>query len=138
MKIVSETPEALVRQRRLEEQVRVSFAGVAANTLEFLAGGQPRADIVDAMREFVAIHDAAEQETTDPKGVPIRIPALGPKQEATPDPDKAINTVLRGALRMVAALLLHNAKTDNEDYDRANREFAEGFTLLDQKIARRR
>jgi hypothetical protein len=117
----------------LIEKVRVSFATAAANVLDFLSGA-PREDMIEALRAFVAVADAADRETSDPKGSRIRIPNIEPRKPGEPDTDAAINTAMQGALRMEAALLRHNATTDNEDYERAKEEFARGVTMLNAKI----
>lgn len=136
----NETPGG--RQRQLEAQVQVSFAKVASATLEFLAGHH-QADAVEAMREFVALHDAAEAESRDPKGIVVRTPNLDDK-----NPDNVpINNILRGSLRMVAAMVVEAAEqadaetldytvTDAGRYRAARDEIAEGVELLNAKVAR--
>ena len=136
------TPEG--RQRQLEARVQVAFARAASSVLHALSG-LPNRQIVASMREFVDIHDAAEQQSIDPGGVVIRMPKLD-RGEA--DPDEHINAILRGSLRMVAAMLEINARvpvdnrggknaTDAEkrDYDQARDEIVRGIALLQKRIA---
>jgi hypothetical protein len=136
LRLVAQNDESAIeahREEALVEKVRVSFATAAANVLDFLAGS-PRSDMIEAMRAFLAVVDAADKETSDPKGSRVRIPDIEPRKAGEPDTDAAINTALRGALRMEAALLRHNATTDNEDYEHAKQEFARGVVMLNQKI----
>ena len=136
------TPEG--RQRQLEARVQVAFAKAASSILHALSGA-PKGKIVEAMREFVDIHDAAEQQAIDPAGVAIRMPKLD-RGEA--DPDEHINAILRGSLRMVAAILEINAHipvdnrggegatdADKDAYDRARDEIVRGLALLQARIA---
>ncbi|SHN73332.1 hypothetical protein [Bradyrhizobium erythrophlei] len=113
--------------------------------LHTLSGKRPKSDLVEDMKEFVAVYDAAEKESSDPKGVAIRMLKL---ERGKDDIDEPINSVLRGALRMVAAMLDLNAKIPIENrgdqqptkyemkaYNKARDEIAEGVILL-QKRAR--
>jgi hypothetical protein len=126
------------RQRQLEAQVQVAFANTAGSILHFLAGTQSDS-IVERMREFVTLHDAAEKESIDPNGIVIRAPAFEGSEE-----DEPINTVLRGALHMVAAMLQIHAKDpgpkspanysgDDPDYDRALEEISLGVMMVTEK-----
>jgi hypothetical protein len=118
---------------------------LAGSMLHTLSGKRPKSDLVEDMKEFVAVYDAAEKESSDPKGVAIRMLKL---ERGKDDIDEPINSVLRGALRMVAAMLDLNAKIPIENrgdqqptkyemkaYNKARDEIAEGVILL-QKRAR--
>src|SRR5207248_1115005 len=102
-----------------------------ASVLDFLTG-TPRGDMIEAMRAFIAVHDAAEKDTIDPKGVPIRIPNIARRPSGEPDPDDPTNTIMRGAFRMEAAMLRHGI--DNEDYENEKNEFVDGVYMLNRKI----
>src|SRR5882757_1926612 len=105
-KLIIDNTSPKARQLQLEAKVQVAFAKVAGSMLYALSGKQ-KYDLIKEMKEFVAVYDAAEQESTDPKGVTIRMPKL---DRGKVDKDEHINAVLRGALRMVAAMLDMNAK----------------------------
>jgi hypothetical protein len=132
------TPEG--RQRQLEAQVQVAWAKVASSVLNFLIGRE--ADPVTAMKEFVVVHEAAEQESIDPKGIVIRGPELG--QAAKGHPDEIIDTVLTGSLSMVAAMLQAVARqpepepkgayTDDEAYVAAQKQIVRGIMMMEEKI----
>jgi hypothetical protein len=132
------TPEG--RQRQLEAQVQVAWAKVASTMLNFLIGQE--ADPVAAMKEFIAVHDAAEQESIDPKGIAIRGPELG--QTTKGHPDEIIDTVLTGSLSMVAAMLQVGARqpgtepkgayTDDEAYVAAQKQILRGIMMMDKKV----
>jgi hypothetical protein len=132
------TPEG--RQRQLEAQVQVAWAKVASCVLNFLIGRDT--DPVAAMKEFVAVHEAAEQESIDPKGIAIRGPELG--QAAKGHPDVIIDTVLTGSLSMVAAMLQAGARqpvpepkgayTDDEAYAAAQEQILRGIMMMEKKI----
>src|ERR1043166_365417 len=139
MKIVvdNSTPEG--RQRALEARVQIGFAAVASKVLEFLAGGET-SGLIEAMRTFADLHDKAEAESGDPKGIAIRTPNLARKLDGT-DIDGPINTILRGSLRMVAALTVEAARragadelgdgaTDTAAYKAARDEISEGIRTL--------
>jgi hypothetical protein len=96
------------------------------------------------MREFIAIHETARTESTDPKGIAIRVPKLEPYNNGE---DEHINAILRGSLRMVAAMLESNAKVpldnrggrkatkaEKRDYNKALQEIADGITLMQERI----
>jgi hypothetical protein len=132
------TPEG--RQRQLEAQVQVAWANVASSVLNFLVGRE--ADPIAAMKEFVAVHDAAEQESTDPKGIAIRGAELG--QTTKGHPDEIIDTVLTGSLSMVAAMLQAVARqpgrepkgayADDEAYVAAQEQIVRGIMMMEKKI----
>jgi hypothetical protein len=132
------TPEG--RQRQLEAQVQVAWAKVASRVLNFLIGRE--ADPVAAMKEFVAVHEAAEHESIDPKGIAIRGPAIG--QATKGHPDEIIDTILTGSLSMVAAMLLAGARqpvtepsgayTDDEAYAAAQEQIVRGMMMMEKKI----
>jgi hypothetical protein len=136
------TPEG--RQRQLEAQVQVAWAKVASSVLTFLIGRE--ADPVTAMKEFIAAHDAAEQESIDPNGIAIRGPELG--QTTNGHPDQIIDTVLTGSLSMVAAMLQVGARqpisepkgayTDDEDYVAAQEQIVRGIKMMEKKIRKKR
>ena len=54
-------PRVISRQRQLEAQVQVAWAQEASSMLDFLIGRE--ADPVAAMKEFIAIYDAAEERS---------------------------------------------------------------------------
>lgn len=125
------TPEA--RQLQLEAKVQVAFARVAGSMLRFLTG-QSTGDMVTAMKEFVEVYEAAFEESIDPKGIAIRVPKLDPEDN---EENEHINALLRGSLRMVAAMLASHAETPYPDqpdyttksaaYDAALDEITEGI-----------
>ena len=144
-KLIIDNSAPKARQRQLEAKVQVAFAKVAGSMLYALSGKQG-SDLIKEMKEFVAVYEAAEEESTDPKGIAIRMPKLN---RGKVDGDEHINAVLRGSLRMVAAMLDMNAKIplDNRGgseptkvemkaYLGARDEIAKGIMLL-QKRARR-
>jgi hypothetical protein len=132
------TPEG--RQRQLEAQVQVAWAEVASSVLNFLMGRE--ADPVTAMKEFIAIYDAAEHESIDPKGMAIRGPELGRATKG--HPDEIIDTVLTGSLSMVAAMLqagagqpgpdAKGAYSDDEAYVAAQEQIVRGIMMMKKKV----
>lgn len=131
------TPEG--RQRQLEAQVQIAWARVASSVLNFLIGRE--ADLVTAMKEFITVHDAAENESIDPKGIAIRGPELG--QTTKGHPDEIIDTVLTGSLSMVAAMLQFGARqpgpepkgalADDEAYVAAQKLIVRGTMMMAKK-----
>jgi len=143
-KLIVDNSSREARQSQLEAKVQIAFAAVAGSMLHALSGKQPKSDLVKDMREFVAVYDAAEEKSGDPKGVMIRMPKLN---RGKVDPDEPVNAVLRGALRMFAAMLDINAKIpiDNRGgqsptkaemkaYNKARDEIAAGVVLLQKRI----
>jgi hypothetical protein len=136
------TPEG--RQRQLEAQVQVAWAKAASSMLSFLIGQE--ADPVEAMKEFIAIHDAAERESIDPNGIAIRGPELG--QATKGHPDEIIDTVLTGSLSMVAAMLRALARqpapkpkgayTDDAAYVAAQEQLVRGIMIMEKKTRKKR
>lgn len=135
------TPEG--RQRQLEAKVQVAFAKAAGNLLRALSG-TPDVDLREPLREYLAVHEAAEHQSIDPEGVVIRMPKL---DRGESDEDEHINAILRGSLRMVAAMLYLLAKVpvDNrggeeprhdemEAYNAAKEEIVRGVTLLQERV----
>lgn len=132
------TPEG--RQRQLEAQVQVAWAEAASGMLNFLIGRE--AAPVAAMKEFIAIHDAAERESIDPNGIAIRGPELG--QTTKGHPDEIIDTVLTGSLSMVAAMLQALARqpapepkgayTDDATYVAAQELLVRGIMMMEKKV----
>ena len=136
------SPEA--RQRQLEARVQVAFAKAASGVLTFLAGKQADDSLIEAMQMFISVHEAARAESTDPKGIAIRVPMLVRRKDGE---DEHINAILRGSLRMVAAMLEMNAKVPLENrggkevtasekraYKKAQKEIAEGIALMQVRI----
>jgi UDP-N-acetylglucosamine enolpyruvyl transferase len=134
MVVDNTSPEA--RQRQLEAQVQVAFAKAAGRVLTFLAG-KADGDMVKAMQEFITVHEAAEAESIDLKGIAIRVPKL---DRSGNDENEHINAILRGSLNMVAALLKMHAKVpiknaggktwtkaEKRDYDKALEEIGRGI-----------
>jgi len=72
----------------LEEDVRDTFPQTTAAVLEFVANGSLRGDMIKLMRRFVSVHDAAEQESIDPKGIAIRTSAIEPQDDPSADQDR--------------------------------------------------
>ncbi|UEM08438.1 hypothetical protein J4G43_026980 [Bradyrhizobium barranii subsp. barranii] len=105
-KVVVDNSAPEARQRQLEAQVQVAFAKAASKVLAFLVG-KAEGNMIMAMQEFIAVHEAAEQESIDPKGIAIRVPKLG---RTGNDENEHINMILRGSLNTVAAMLKMNAK----------------------------
>ncbi len=143
IKIVVDNTSPEARQRQLEAQVQVAFAKAASRVLTFLAG-KPEGNMIKAMQEFITLHEAAEQESVDPKGIVIRVPKL---DRANNYENEHINAILRGSLAMVAALLKMHAKApkagrktftkaEKRDYDRALEEIGMGIELQLERIPR--
>ena len=140
IKIIVDNTSPEARQRQLEAQVQVAFANAASSVLTFLAG-KADGDIIKAMREFIAVHEAAEQESIDPKGIAIRTPNIERCKDN--EEDEPINAILRGSLNMVVAMLKMKARIpitsqggedptktyNSDDYDKALKEIAEGIEL---------
>ena len=136
------TPEG--RQRQLEAKVQVAWAKAASKVLNFLIGGE--ADVVAAMKEFVAVYDTAEQESIDPKGIAIRGPALGHTTKG--HEDEMIDTILTGSLSMVAAMLQVGARQpvtepigaykDDEAYTAAQEQIVRGIMMMEKKLRKKR
>jgi hypothetical protein len=143
-KIVVDNSAPEGRQRQLQAQVQVAWAKAACSVLNFLIGRG--ADPVTAMKEFVTVHEAAEQESTDPNGIAIRGPKLG--QTTNGHPDEIIDTVLTGSLSMVAAMLQVGAKqpisepkgayTDDEAYVAAQERIVRGMMMMEKQIRKKR
>lgn len=139
-KIVVDNTSTEGRQRQLEAQVQVAWANVAGAVLNFLIGRE--ADLVPSMKEFIAVHDAAEKESIDPKGIAIRGPELG--QATRGHPDEIIDTVLAGSLSMVAAMLQFGAKqpvskpngsySDDEAYLAAREQIVGGIKMMEERV----
>ena len=116
---------------------------MAADLLEFIAGGTDVGNL-DKIRRFYDLHTEAQLKSHDPNGIAIRMPVLERKPPGEADPDDHINTTLRGALRMVAAML-ETAKdpgyktsgrnvTGSAAYQSANAEFWEGIEMIMTKL----
>ena len=143
-KIVVDNTSPEARQRQLQVQVELAFAKATSKLLAFLVA-EPEGNMVEAMRDFVEVHEAASQESIDPKGVAIRIPKLDRKDN---DENEHINMILRGSLNMVAAMLKKSARlplkdrpgddpteVHQRDYDKALKEIAEGIELQNVRNA---
>lgn len=143
-RIVVDNTSSAARQRQLEAQVQVAFAKAASGLLIFLAGKQTEHGLIEAMQEFIAVHETARTESTDPKGIAIRVPKLDRRKDGE---DEHINAILRGSLRMVAAMLEMNAKVPLENrggqevmagekraYKKALKEIADGIALMQARI----
>ena len=139
-KIIVDNTSPEARQRQLEAQVQVAFAKAAASVLAFLAG-KAEGNMIKAMQEFIAVHEAAEQESIDPKGIAIRIPDIENSKDS--ENNEHINAILRGSLNMVVAMLKIKAQNPisnrgdedpteaykSVDYHKALKELAEGIKL---------
>lgn len=143
-RIVVDNTSSEARQRQLEAQVQVAFAKAASGVLNFLAGKQTEHSLIEAMQEFIAIHESARTDSVDPKGIAIRVPKLDRCRDGE---DEHINAILRGSLRMVAAMLEMNAKIPLENrggqevaaaekraYNKALKEIAGGIALMQARI----
>jgi hypothetical protein len=140
IKLVSETPVEQVRQVRLEDDIQTAFAKAAAAMLEFICSGNGERDgqtMVELMADFVGKHRHAEPQSIDPQGIAIRMPRTKEAPAGEDDPDALVNTILRGALRMVAARLVHRGATDNVAYQAALDELARGVTAAAEELRRR-
>jgi hypothetical protein len=143
-KIVVDNSTPGGRQRQLEAQVQVAWANAASSVLNFLIGRE--ADPVEAMKTFIAVHDAAEQESIDPNGIGIRGPDIGGATKG--HPDEVIDTVLAGSLSMAAAMLQADARqpvpepqgaySDDAAYLTAQKQILHGFTMMQKEIKMRR
>jgi hypothetical protein len=135
------SPEA--QQRLLEAQVQVAWAKVASRVLHFCTGSQ-KGDMVEAMREFIKVYESATEKSIDPNGIFIRQPKLDRGKD---DDDEHINAILRGSLRMVAAMLEMSAKvpldnrggeevtkTEKRDYNKALKEIVDGVALMQKRL----
>src|SRR5882757_5160743 len=123
-KVVVDNTSPDARQRQLEAQVQVAFAKAASGVLSFLAG-KAEENMIEAMQEFIAVYEAAAQESSDPKGIAIRIPNIERSEDN--EENEHVNAILRGSLNMVAAMLKMKAQipitcfdgeapTENDDY----------------------
>lgn len=145
-KVVVDNTSPDARQRQLEAQVQVAFAKAASSVLTFLAG-KAEGNMTEAMQEFIAVHEAAAQESSDPKGIAIRIPNIERSEDN--EENEHINAILRGSLNMVVAMLKMKARipitsqgdeddpTGSDDYNKALQELAEGVELQLEARARR-
>ena len=143
-KIVVDNTSPEGQQRQREAQVQVAFADMAADLLEFIAGGTDGGNF-EKLQRFYELHVEAEAKSRDPNGIVIRMPLIERKPRGEADPDDHINTALRGALRMVAAMLKETAKDPGHKpssrnvagsaaYQSANAEFSEGIRLIITKL----
>jgi hypothetical protein len=143
-KIVVDNTSPEGQQRQREAQVQVAFANMAADLLEYIAGGTDAGNF-DKLRHFYELHTEAEAKSLDPDGIAIKMPMLERKPGREADPDDHINTTLRGALRIVAAMLKETAKdpgkqtfgvdaTGSAAYRAANAEFSEGIEMIMKKL----
>lgn len=143
-RIVVDNTSPAARQRQLEARVQVAFAKAASGVLIFLAGKQTEDGLIETMQEFIAVHETARTESTDPKGIAIRVPKLDRRKDGE---DEHINAILRGSLRMVAAMLEINANVPLENrggkevmtgekraYKKALKEIADGIALMQARI----
>lgn len=143
-RIVVDNTSPAARQRQLEARVQVAFAKAASGVLIFLAGKQTEDGLIETMQEFIAVHETARTESTDPKGIAIRVPKLDRRKDGE---DEHINAILRGSLRMVAAMLEVNANVPLENrggkevmagekraYKKALKEIADGIALMQARI----
>jgi len=136
--IDNDAPEG--RQCLLERRIQVAFADAAASLLRFICC-EPDDGIIDKLSDFVDLYVSSMDESTDPKGLAIRIPSM--KRKGI---DKIINTLLRGALLMSAARLQIHATMPNGEigdsyrkfpsYEKALDELSRGVDMLNDYIAR--
>ncbi len=142
--VVVSNSEADVRKRRLTDRLNRSFAMMAANLLKYLCGRESLDRALDeefqeARRAYVAeigYEPFVDRDGTPSEGIPIEVFDFGERPSGEPDPDGATNTVIRGALGMVAALLV-DPKSGMErrpDYARALDEFARGIAKVNAKL----
>ncbi len=136
LRLVHSASEHSVKSERLSS----AFRAVAVNVLEFVAGGdsdKQAGTVLDPrlMEEFLQELEASQDELGVERGVALTM------FDFSPDPsseDEPVNAVIRGALRMAAALLRDKAAGANAspDYLAAQREMGRGFVKINNKIAR--
>jgi hypothetical protein len=114
-----------------EEKVRAAFAAMAAMLLRHVAGG----DCLDnrVIADYLAVHDAMAAESEDPRGIAVPQPELAAQPG---NPDEAINTLLRGALRQVAALLEDPRMGEHKSdaYEAGRDELMRGLFAINAKL----
>ena len=144
IELVANNSEDQVREatkKRLTADLNRTFGKMASNLLEFIRGNDTLDP--DLMEEFrtaerayfaeVGGEDFTDKHGAPAYGVPIRVFDFSKRPDDEIDPDDVTNTIIRGALGMVSALLL-TPSPDTEAYVRANEEFAEGITKVHAKL----
>lgn len=129
IKLVSDNP--IPARNKYDDRVAETFAAMAANILEFIADGDEFPDL-DKIEAFKAAVVAQATNVDDPNGIMIRKYDLSDK--GGDDPDDAINSVLRPALKQVAALLL-DGRGGSPRYEAARDEITRGIVKLNKKAA---
>jgi len=101
-----------------------------ATHLRFLCDGQDDG-LGRTMQAFQAAHARAQNASED-GAVAISFFDISGKTDRPDTPDVYLNTILRGALRMVAALL--DGDVDGEAYNAATDELAKGIAMYSRDV----
>ena len=128
IRLVSDNP--VPRIAEVDDEVALTFETLASGILEMLAG-QGGDDLSDAALAFRKACERSKEKIKDPNGVLIRCPDLN----ARGIEDDAINGVLRGALRQVAAMLVDGIS--GERYEAARAEITAGIVGFNKAVASR-
>ena len=129
IRLVSDNP--VPRIAEVDDEVALTFATLASGILEMLAG-QGGDDLSDAALAFHKACERSKEKIKDPNGVLIRCPDLS----ARGIEDDAINGVIRGALRQVAAMLVDGIS--GERYEAARAEITAGIAGFNKAVESRR
>lgn len=105
------------------DDASLAFREVAANVLRFLRG-EPDINLVEPMERFLKAFKPVERN-----GGPIMIVNLQP---ISGDDDEAINTMLCGAMKMIAAVV-QNMDVNEKEYLEGRDQAAVGVVMLDKK-----
>ena len=111
-------------------EVTLAFGEAAAHINECLTDGSSKG-LFDSVVRFVEVSREAELKAEE-------VDALvgGPPNFSTGDPvDDAINTALRGALRMTAAITTGN-RPGTSRYEKAREELARGVMKVEEGVAK--
>jgi hypothetical protein len=111
--------------------LNAAFNTVVRTICASLQGQDPNVGLPNACRAFLTAFETYQKASGDHSGgFPMRHFDYGNAGE-----DRPINTVLRGALTMVAALA-ESPPRKNDAYFKGQREMAEGIVLVNKKITR--
>jgi hypothetical protein len=121
-----------------EMLAKETFASMAASVLRFIVDGTiTNPSMLDRIQAFQAVKARAINETSDVRGVKIATPDISGKNDMRGSSDERINTVLRGSLLMVAALL--ESGIDSDAYRDAHEQLAAGISnVIDAVQAERK
>lgn len=114
---------------------------MASNLLEFIRGNDTLdPDLMDEFRAAghaysaqIGNEDFTDKDGAPAQGIPIRVFDFSKRPDDEPEPDDVTNTIIRGALGMVSALLL-SPSPDTEAYVRSKDELVEGVTRIHTKL----